>query len=73
MNGKEIYENYQKKRDFTGSIEDSYAQELQSIFQSIGGVFFNLLEEAHQKNKIVKIKEDSKSFDEISIDDLNLV
>ena len=73
MEGKDIYNGFLKNRDFTGSTEDSYAQELMTIFFQIGVEIFDLLEKAKKQNKTLKIKELPEYQEEITIEDLEIV
>jgi hypothetical protein len=60
--GEEIFEDYQKQRDFLGSAIDNYAQDLMTfMFHSAAHgkeeVFFKLLEQAELENKKISYQE----------------
>ncbi len=61
MDGKEIYEEQLKKRDFSGSKSDEYAQLLQTLYFSVHDKLFLLLEQAERKNKKLSISNKAES------------
>lgn len=71
MIGEQLFES-KTKRDFTGSEEDEYAQDLMTIFSHIGTDLFPLLEEAEKTQKKVRIKvfPEGVYWDEITLDNL---
>jgi hypothetical protein len=73
MNGKEIYHEYLKNRDYKGSDADCYAQELMTMFLHIGKQLFSLLEIAVSENKKLRIKTQKMFCDEISIEDIEMI
>lgn len=75
MTGEEIFNQYQEKRDYSGSDADSYAQELDTMFSncSLNGEekeFFALLKEAHESGKKLEFKEESELQDFYSFEDI---
>lgn len=77
MNGQQLFENYRKDRDYSGSPSDQYAQLLQTVFHHIGTDIFNLLEKAEAEGKRIDVKnpfEDSQiHWDEINPQDVIFV
>jgi hypothetical protein len=77
MKGKELLDYYTNKRDFTGSNDDNYAQELMTIYSNIGEQIFHLLEQAEIEAKKLAVKKAPKGLefrqDFITIDDIILV
>lgn len=77
MNGQQIYQLYQEKRDYTGSQSDAYAQELETMYMScfLNGQqqeFYDLLKNAHSSEKKLQYKdgiglEDFYTFEDITI------
>lgn len=61
MNGKDLYFKY-SERDFSGSVDDIYAQLLSTIFAHIGKDLFPLLEKAELDNKRLSLKEHDESL-----------
>jgi len=78
--GVEIFDAYQKQRDFSGSEIDRYAQDLSTYFfhakmQGKVEVFYKLLEKAekvNKKNVFVEPLEDIL-YDDYPVEDLILV
>ena len=56
MNGKDLYFKY-SERDYSGSVDDIYAQLLSTIHHNIGEGLFPLLEKAELENKRLSLKE----------------
>lgn len=78
MTGREIYEMYKKKRDYSGSPDDRYAQSLRNIFFSANfdkDLLFELVKKAEEANKKIAIKNYPKGIlsNEITYDMLILV
>lgn len=77
MKGKELLDYYTNKRDFTGSTDDNYAQELMTIYSNIGEQIFHLLEKAEIEGKKLDVKKATKGLefrqDFITIDDIILI
>lgn len=75
MSGIEIYNEYQKKRDYSGSESDQYAQDLETMYNSCyqngeESEFLELLLEAHNgANKLVVLNDDTDiiTFADITI------
>jgi hypothetical protein len=73
MDGQQLYDKY-TARDFSGSIDDQYAQDLQTIFSNIKGEIFPLLETAEKENKRLCINmPDDGLWDEFSVDAVGFV
>ena len=62
MTGIELYEKYTSKRDFSGSVQDEYAQLLHTIRLQIDKAIFKLLEKAESLGKKLSVKEDSSDL-----------
>lgn len=77
MNGKELYDRYTSKRDYTGSKPDEYAQLLETIIFRKGILTFNLLEKAESEEKkleVLDLTENGKILrDEIQVKDIVFV
>lgn len=77
MTGKELFDRYTSKRDYTGSKPDEYAQLLQTIMFHIGIKIFDLLEKAEREGKkleVLDLTEKGKILrDEIQITDIILI
>ena len=77
MNGKELFQNYTLKRDYTGSPNDEYAQLLETINLHIGSEIFVLLEKAEKAGKKLKVLDLTENGmilrDEIQISDIIFV
>lgn len=77
MSGKNLYNNYISKRDFSGSKPDEYAQLLTTLFFQIGDPLFVLLETAEAENKTLAINPELENseilVDEYSIEDIILL
>lgn len=78
--GAEIFEDYQKQRDFSGSKTDSYAQDLTTYLfhaqvQGKEAVFYKLLEIAECENKRIFLKEPDPEifYDDYLVEDLILL
>lgn len=78
--GAEIFEAYQKQRDFSGSEIDSYAQDLSTYFfhakmQGKVEVFYKLLEKAEKENKKIEFVEPDETilYEDYTVEDLILV
>jgi hypothetical protein len=78
--GEEIFEYYQKYRDFSGSAIDSYSQDLMTFMFHAGvhgkaEVFFKLLEKAEQENRQISYQERDPNilWDDYPIEGLILV
>lgn len=56
MTGKELFEYYTSKRDYSGSDEDKYAQTLMTIWAHIFDETYPLLEEAERLNKKLDVR-----------------
>lgn len=70
MKGKELYNQYTSKRNYSGSKADEYAQLLETIRFHIGDAIFTLLETAEAENKQLRIKAQDVLVDEYSIADI---
>lgn len=76
MTGEELYQYYTKKRDYTGSLDDVYAQELLTLFFNLFEEIFPLLEKAEEINKRLYIKEpfdDERPSDGYTIADVGFI
>jgi hypothetical protein len=77
MTGKEIFDRYTSKRDYTGSKPDEYAQLLQTIMFHIGIEIFDLLEKAESEGKKLEVLDLTEKGtilrDEIQVKDIVLV
>lgn len=78
--GEEIFEAYQKQRDFSGTKIDSYAQELTTYWAhaSLQGKetdFYKLLEKAERENKQISFKEPGPEifYDDYPVEDWILI
>ena len=78
--GTEIFEAYQKQRDFSGSEMDSYVQDLTTFFfhsqmQGKVDVFYELLEKAEKQNKKIVFVEPGEEilYDDYPVEDFVLV
>lgn len=78
--GAEIFEAYQKQRDFSGSEIDSYAQDLTTFLfhaqmQGKANVFYELLEKAESENKKIAFIEPTKEilYDDYPVEELILI
>lgn len=77
MKGKDLFQQYTSKRDYSGSKADEYAQLLFTIFTHIHEAIYPLLEKAETDNKKLSLKEPSLdgliTFDEYSTEDIILL
>ena len=73
MNGKELYEQFISKRDYSGSHEDEYAQLLDTLFFYVGDDLFPLLEKAESEGKSLSITEDDQFKSDYFLSDIILV
>lgn len=77
MTGKELFDHYTSKRDYTGSKTDEYAQLLATIMFHIGTDIFDLLEKAESEGKkleVLDLTENGKTLrDEIQVKDIIFV
>lgn len=76
MKGKDLFQQYTSKRDYSGSKADEYAQLLLTIFTHIHEAIYPLLEKAEADNKKLSLKEPSLgliTFDEYSTEDIILL
>lgn len=73
MNGLQIFEK-RSKRDYTGSIDDIYAQDLFTIYFYIGDAIYPLLEKAETENKRLEVQYPNDLFiDYIDVSSIFLV
>ncbi|MCZ2101124.1 MAG: hypothetical protein LC107_06260 [Chitinophagales bacterium] len=61
MTGREIFEMYEKKRDYSGSPDDRYAQTLRMIsmrsyLMNYEDAFYELLEKGFKIGKKIKVE-----------------
>ncbi len=77
MTGEEIYNEILKKRDYSGSKDDEYAQEVETMRFRIDydqlNTFYKLLEEAKSKGKKIAYKspyEDNVNYDEMDVENI---
>lgn len=61
MTGKQLFDNYTSKRDYSGSTQDEYAQMLSTIQLVIGDAIYPLLEKAEAENKKLFVKTDNET------------
>lgn len=79
MSPKEILDNYLDNRDFSGSAEDSYAQDLMTMFVHLSAnnekeEFFELLEMAHNAGKKLSVVYPEDIFiDQINLDMITIL
>jgi hypothetical protein len=66
MKGKDLFQQYTSKRDYSGSKADEYAQLLFTIFFHIQDAIYPLLEKAETAGKKLSIKE--SYHDDVTID-----
>jgi hypothetical protein len=78
--GEEIFENYRKQRDHSGSAIDTYAQDLMTyLFHARANrkedMFFKLLEKAEQENKKISYQERDSNilWDDYPVEGLILI
>ncbi|MBD0833368.1 hypothetical protein [Aestuariibaculum sediminum] len=62
MNGKQLYNFYISKRNFTGGTEDTYAQYLTTLYFHVSYQLFPLLEKADELSKKLHIIEHDDDF-----------
>lgn len=74
MNGRELFEYYTSKREYSGSDDDKYAQTLMTIFYHLSDNIFGLIEQAHKSGRKLEIKVREQDHplmnDELTIDDI---
>lgn len=80
MTGEEIYNEILKKRDYSGSEEDKYAQDVETMRSRIDyeqlNAFYKLLEEAKSKGKKIAYKspyEDDVNYDEMDAKNIIII
>ena len=75
MTAEQLFDNYTSKRDYSGSLEDEYAQLLWTIRFAVGDAILPLLEKAEINNKKLSIIEDN-SFEfapQLTIEQISIV
>jgi hypothetical protein len=74
MNGKELFNQYASKRDYSGNNADEYAQFLFTLFIHLGESIYLLLERAQAENKKLGLNPELTNsdvlFDEYTISDI---
>jgi hypothetical protein len=65
MKGKDLFNSYLSKRDYSGSKADEYAQFLSTLFTHIGTDLFALLESAEKDSKVLTLKDEILNSDVI--------
>ena len=72
MTGKELFEYYLSKRDFSSSEEDQYAQNLMTIWTNLRDEIYALLEKAESTGKRLGIRTFPSDLliDEINVSDI---
>ena len=78
--GEDILAYYRTKRDYSGSVQDSYAQDLETFFHHAFlnnevAAFYQLLINAEKLNKQISYKEPPEDivYDEYTVDRMILV